>query len=210
MTRHLISHNVSIMNIITLFIPSAAIGYLLGSIPFGFLLAKLAGYGDIRRIGSGATGATNVLRTGHRWLALLTLLLDAAKGMAAVWLAAWIFAGGEAALIAGTAAVVGHVFPVWLGFKGGKGVATAVGVILALSWQVGLIVCVIWLLIALVSRISSVASLTAVTAAPLLMWWMSGDQAALFALAISALVIISHRENIARLIKRKEGKIKLR
>ena len=141
-------------------------GYLLGSIPFGLLLTKMAGLGDLRSIGSGNIGATNVLRTGRKDLAAVTLLGDAGKGAAAVLLAAAIW-GPEAAMIAGVAAFFGHVFPVWLGFKGGKGVATFIGILLALSWPVALAFCAIWLLVAVALRYSSLAALTAATASPM-------------------------------------------
>ena len=153
------------------YLAAALGGYLLGSIPFGLILSRLAGHGDIRRIGSGNIGATNVLRTGDKRLALATLLLDGGKGAAAVLLAAsW---GEQAALIAGGAVVLGHNFPVWLNFRGGKGVATTLGVLLALAWPVGLLVIAVWLASALAFRYSSLAALMALAASPLLMFWLA-------------------------------------
>mgnify|MGYP000247545230 CR=1 FL=1 len=139
---------------------AAALGYLLGSVPFGVVITRALGLGDLRKIGSGNIGATNVLRTGHKGAALATLLLDSGKGAIAVLLARWL--GGEgAALVAGAAAFLGHLFPVWLGFKGGKGVATFLGVMLALAWPVGIAACLTWLGVALTMRISSLAALVA-------------------------------------------------
>src|ERR1700761_2970323 len=148
-------------------------GYALGSIPFGLVLTRLAGLGDIRKIGSGNIGATNVLRTGNKPLALAVLLLDSGKGAVAVLLAARF--GENSALAAGLGAVLGHLYPVWLGFKGGKGVATTLGTLLALSWPVGLIACAVWLAMALIFRISSLAALTAMAAAPAAALFLSGS-----------------------------------
>src|SRR6185436_11932957 len=142
-----------------------AIGYLLGSIPFGYLLTRAAGLGDVRNVGSGNIGATNVLRTGHKGLAALTLLLDALKGTAAVLIGHWIGAHGGvailASLLAGLAAFLGHVFPVWLSFRGGKGVATYIGVLLGIDWRAAVAFCAIWLLVALLTRYSSLSALAA-------------------------------------------------
>lgn len=157
-----------------------AFGYALGSIPFGLLLTRFAGLGDIRAIGSGNIGATNVLRTGRKGLAALTLLLDGAKGTVAVILASQ-FGGPDAALMAGHGAVLGHLFPAWLGFRGGKGVATGLGVLIGLDWRIGLGACVVWLAMAAIFRRSSLSSLTAFAAAPILalylpLLWAPGDR----------------------------------
>lgn len=180
-------------------------GYLLGSIPFGLVLTRLAGLGDIRAIGSGNIGATNVLRTGNKPLALAVLLLDSGKGALAVLVAA-VF-GDDAALAAGLGAVLGHLFPVWLGFKGGKGVATTLGTLLALVWPAGLIACGLWLLMALIFRISSLAALTAVAAAPVATWFLRGPTFAAVILALAALVWIKHAANIRRLLAGTEPRI---
>jgi glycerol-3-phosphate acyltransferase PlsY len=181
-------------------------GYLLGSIPFGLLLARLAGLGDIRKIGSGSIGATNVLRTGRKGLAAATLLLDGGKGAAAVLLAAmW---GPDVQLTAALGALLGHLYPVWLRFKGGKGVATALGVLLAIAWQVGLAAGATWLVVAGLLRYSSVAGLAALATAPLYAWWFRGDlQLVELAAIIAAFVWLRHRANIVRLIKGQEPKI---
>jgi glycerol-3-phosphate acyltransferase PlsY len=178
-----------------------ALGYLLGAIPFGLLLTRLAGLGDIRAIGSGNIGATNVLRTGRRGLAAATLLLDAAKGAAAVLLVrGWLAPGVPAAMwLAALGAVIGHVFPLWLRFRGGKGVATALGVLLAACWPAGALACLIWLLVAVIGRRSSLAALIAVAASPLLVFVFAGPVALAPSLAIAALIVWRHRANIARL-----------
>ncbi len=180
-------------------------GYLLGSIPFGLILARAAGLGDVRKIGSGNIGATNVLRTGNKGLAALTLLLDALKGTAAVLVAArW---GGDLALLAGAAAFLGHIFPVWLGFKGGKGVATYLGVLLAVLWQAALVFAVVWITVAALTRYSSLAALVAAVAAPVSLYVFGYvDAAVLFAL-MTVVVFFKHRQNIARLIDRTESRI---
>ena len=181
-------------------------GYLLGSIPFGLLLARLAGLGDIRKLGSGNIGATNVLRTGRKGLAAATLLLDGGKGAAAVLLAGnW---GPDVQLMAGFGALFGHLYPVWLRFKGGKGMATALGLLLAFAWQVGLAACATWLLVAGLLRYSSLATLLSIAAAPFYAWWFKGDlQLVQFAVIVAAFVWLRHRANIARLIKGQEPKI---
>jgi acyl phosphate:glycerol-3-phosphate acyltransferase len=181
-------------------------GYLLGSIPFGLVLTRAAGLGDVRQIGSGNIGATNVLRTGSKGLATATLLLDALKGTAAVLIARYW--GAELGLLAGLGAFLGHLFPVWLGFKGGKGVATYIGVLFAMAWQAGLVFGVVWLAVAALTRYSSLAALVASIAAPLAAWFLlgSGDRAALLAI-MTFLVFIKHRENIARLRDGTESKI---
>jgi glycerol-3-phosphate acyltransferase PlsY len=181
-------------------------GYLLGSIPFGLLLTRMAGLGDVRQIGSGNIGATNVLRTGRKGLAAATLLLDAGKGAAAVLIAQlW---GPDMAVTAALGAVLGHLFPVWLGFKGGKGVATALGVLLALSLPLGALCCLTWLAVAFLFRYSSLAALAALGAAPLLSWYLLGDlQMVQLTGALAALVWLRHQQNIRRLLTGTEPKI---
>ena len=181
-------------------------GYFLGSIPFGLLLARLAGLGDIRSIGSGNIGATNVLRTGRKGLAAATLLLDAGKGAGAVLLAGlW---GPDPQLTAALGAVLGHIFPLWLRFRGGKGMATVLGVLLALAWQAGLAACATWLLVAGLLRYSSLATLLSVAAAPLYIWLFTRDLQLVELIAVLAAVVwIRHRVNIARLLKGEEPKI---
>jgi glycerol-3-phosphate acyltransferase PlsY len=188
--------------------PAAAIllGYLLGSIPFGLLLTRAAGLGDIRRIGSGNIGATNVLRTGNKALAAATLLLDAIKGAAAVLLAAWL-GGRDAGLWAGFAAVLGHAFPVWLGFKGGKAVATSYGVLIAAAWPVGIAAGAVWLIVAGLGRISSLASLVSFALAPILAWALADAALVKLALAIAVLVFARHHANIRRLLAGTEARI---
>src|SRR6516165_3121666 len=173
-----------------------ALGYLLGSIPFGLLLTKAAGGPDVRTIGSGNIGATNVLRTGRKGLAALTLLLDALKGTAAV-LIALVYGGYEASLAAGLAAFLGHLFPVWLKFKGGKGVATYIGLLLALAWPAAIVFCVVWLAVAALTRYSSLAALTASVVAPAFLWYEHNLQEAQVFLLLTALLWIMHRANIA-------------
>jgi glycerol-3-phosphate acyltransferase PlsY len=181
-------------------------GYLCGSIPFGLILTRLAGTKDIRSVGSGNIGATNVLRTGRKGLAAATLLGDALKGTAAVLIARYLW-GPQAAMIAGLGAFLGHVFPVWLGFKGGKGVATYIGVLLGLAWPVGVAFCLIWLAAAALTRYSSLAALVASAAAPVLLWINAEHaQALLFAL-LTALLWIMHRGNIVRLWQGTESRI---
>jgi acyl phosphate:glycerol-3-phosphate acyltransferase len=184
----------------------ALIAYLIGSIPFGLLLTKAAGLGDIRKVGSGNIGATNVLRTGNKGLAAVTLLLDGGKGTVAALLA-FRFGGPDMAIIAAVMVVVGHIFPVWLRFNGGKGVATALGVLLGLSWPVGLAACATWLAIAAIFRYSSLAALAAVAMAPVYMNYLASRQYAEAALFIALLVWLRHHQNIRRLLKREEPKI---
>jgi glycerol-3-phosphate acyltransferase PlsY len=182
-----------------------AFGYLLGSAPFGLLITRAAGLGDVRNIGSGNIGATNVLRTGNKGLAALTLLLDVLKGTAAV-LIAGIY-GPELALVAGFGAFLGHVFPVWLGFKGGKGVATYLGVLAGLAWKVALVFAAAWLAVALVMRYSSLAALVASLAVPLTLFYLGlVDYAVLFAV-MTVIVFIKHRANISRLLAGTESRI---
>ncbi|MGH6947456.1 MAG: glycerol-3-phosphate 1-O-acyltransferase PlsY [Kiloniellales bacterium] len=183
--------------------------YLLGSIPFGVILTRLAGLGDLRGIGSGNIGATNVLRTGRKDLAALTLLLDGAKGWVPTFLAGH-FWGPDAALVAALAALLGHILPLWLRFRGGKGVATALGAFLALAWQVGLLAMLVWVIAAVLSRYSSVASLLSVASAPLCFWFVVFDLQRLELTAVMALIIwIRHSENIGRLLKGTESKIEI-
>lgn len=183
------------------------LGYLLGSIPFGIVITRLAGTEDIRTIGSGNIGATNVLRTGRKGLAAATLLGDALKGTVAVLLARH-FWGGEAALLAGLGAFLGHLFPVWLKFKGGKGVATYLGILLGLNWQIFLAFAIIWLGVALASRYSSAAALTASALTPVFALVLGGSLPGVLLLAVlAALLWWKHSENISRLLAGTEGKI---
>ncbi|SDL88542.1 acyl-phosphate glycerol-3-phosphate acyltransferase [Paracoccus chinensis] len=185
---------------------AAALGYLLGSVPFGVVITRALGLGDLRKIGSGNIGATNVLRTGHKGAALATLLLDSGKGAIAVLLARAL--GGEgAALVAGAAAFLGHLFPVFLGFRGGKGVATFLGTLIALSWPIGLMACGLWLLTAAVTRISSLSALVAAAGAPVLALGFGARGLALAALFMAALIFLRHRANIARLVAGTEPRI---
>lgn len=183
----------------------AIIGYLLGSVPFGLLLTRLAGHGDIRRVGSGNIGATNVLRTGNKGLAALTLAFDFAKGAAAVAIGSrW---GPMAALAAGLFAVIGHMFPVWLGFRGGKGVATAFGALIVIAWPVALAAALVWLAVALATHYSSLAALVAAVAA-IVLGALTADRAtALVVTVIALLVILRHHANIRRLIAGSESRI---
>ena len=200
------------------------IGYLLGSIPFGLLLTKAAGLGDIRDIGSGNIGATNALRTGNRWVAAGTLIGDAAKGTVAVLLMAWVAhtTNGDIALLPGLAGlgaflghlypawlgfILGHCFPVWLKFKGGKGVSTFIGVLLALHWPVGLLFCVTWLVVAFISRYSSLSALVAAMLTPVYLAWLNQWPLVGLSAVLVLLIYIAHRENISRLIAGTESRI---
>lgn len=187
-------------------IVALSVGYLLGSIPFGLILTKLSGAGDIRSVGSGNIGATNVLRTGRKGLAAATLLGDLLKGAAAV-LIMRAFGGADAGLIAGLGAILGHIFPVWLGFKGGKGVATYIGVLLAVSWLLALAFGAIWIAVAALTRYSSLAGLTATAVTPFLLAYLVGARPALLFAVLSLIVWIMHRANIARLLAGTESKI---
>ncbi len=187
------------------YLVAAAAGYLLGSIPFGLVLTRLAGGADPRLIGSGNIGATNVLRTGSRPLAAATLVLDAGKGAAAALLLALM--DGTAGLIAGFFAVVGHNFPVWLKFKGGKGVATTLGLLLAVAWPAGLLSCATWLAVAALFRYSSLAALVALVLSPLFMSWVAVGPPVYMATALAVLAVIRHHANIQRLIGGDEPKI---
>ncbi len=181
--------------------------YLLGSVPFGLLLTKLAGLGDIRNMGSGNIGATNVLRTGNKQLAILTLFLDGGKGALAVWLGLAFTDNMFLAVLMGICAVLGHIYPVFLKFKGGKGVATAIGFYLMVSWELGLGVILIWLMIAFALRKSSAAAIAAIGAAPILAWFVDMPEYFLHLAALSALIIYKHKANIERLFKGTEPSI---
>ena len=185
-----------------------AVGYVFGSIPFGLLITRIAGLGDVRDIGSGNIGATNVLRTGRKGVAVATLLADILKGTVPVLLAGLF--GPEPAICAALGAVVGHCWPVWLKFKGGKGVATFIGVQLGLYWPLGLIFLAVWLGVAIVLHYSSVSSLTATALTPVWAALFGQWQLAELFILLGAIIFFSHRENIGRLLKREESKIKLR
>ena len=187
------------------FYAAAIAGYLLGSLPFGLLLTRLAGLGDIRAVGSGNIGATNVLRTGKKGLAAATLALDGGKGAAAVLIGGML--GPDMAVLAGAGAVVGHCFPIWLKFRGGKGVATFLGTMLAAAPLVGLAACAIWLAMAALFRYSSIASLTAVSLAPPLAYFLADLQRTELALLIAVIVVLRHHQNIRRLLTGREPKI---
>lgn len=180
-------------------------GYVLGSIPFGLVLTRFSGLGDVRNIGSGNIGATNVLRTGHKGLAALTLILDLAKGTGAV-LVGGIY-GPDVAIVAGLGAFVGHLFPVWIGFRGGKGVATACGILIALNWQTGLITLGLWVLILVTTRYSSLAALLGSVAAPALAYYFATPQIGEFTILITVIVWWRHWANIRRLISGTETRI---
>lgn len=187
---------------------AAVIGYLLGSIPFGLLLTRLAGYGDIREIGSGNIGATNVLRTGGKGIAAATLALDLLKGTGAV-LIGWEW-GETAVLAAAVAAVIGHMFPVWLGFRGGKGLATAFGVVIVIAWPLALGGFLLWLAVALIFHYSSLAALVATVAAAVAAGFVVDPERAVVIALIAVLVILRHHENIRRLFAGTESRISLR
>jgi glycerol-3-phosphate acyltransferase PlsY len=181
-------------------------GYLLGSIPFGLILTRAAGGPDVRTIGSGNIGATNVLRTGRKGLAAATLICDALKGTLAVMVVAR-YASYEASLLAGFGAFIGHLFPVWLNFKGGKGVATYIGLLIGIYWPCAVIFCAIWLVVAVISRYSSLSALIASALTPLAFWLLAQPQAAAWFLLMTVLLWITHRTNIRRLLDGSEGKI---
>ena len=184
---------------------AAAIGYLLGSVPFGLVLTRLAGLGDVRHIGSGSIGATNVLRTGNKVIAGLTLLLDVAKGFAACLIG--VVWGPVAMLAAAGAVILGHMFPVWLGFRGGKGVATALGVLIAIAWPLAIAAAVLWLLIAIVFQYSSLAALVAAVISAIAAAFMFEPARAGLIAGIALLIILRHHENIRRLLDGSEGRI---
>jgi len=199
------------------FLIAAVMSYLLGSIPFGLLLTRAAGLGDVRKIGSGNIGATNVLRTGRRGLAAATLVLDTLKGVVAVTIAKYLWPG-DTVFIAAVAVFLGHCFPIWLGFKGGKGVATFIGILLGIAWPVGVIFCAVWLFIAVTQKMSSLSALTSAVTAPIfayvvwLMGWApdaDGTKFAATAALLAAILIYNHRANIGRLIQGTEPKIEL-
>lgn len=182
------------------------IGYALGSIPFGLILTRLAGHGDVRDIGSGNIGATNVLRTGNKVLAAATLLLDGLKGTAAVLIADALYGQG-AALFAGLGAFIGHVYPVWLKFRGGKGVATFLGVVAALQPPFALVFCAIWIAVAYFGRMSSLAGITATLAVPLIFYLRGHVEYAVLTAILAALLLWTHRDNIRRLLSGTESRI---
>ena len=184
----------------------AAIGYLLGSVPYGMIVAKALNLGNLREIGSGNIGATNVLRTGNKKAAALTLIFDAGKGAVAVLLAR-AFAAEDAVQLAALAAFLGHCFPIWLGFKGGKGVATHLGIMWALAWPIGLACCVTWLIVAAVVRYSSLAALMAAGFAPMFGVWQRTDEMIILLIVLAVLVYIRHASNITRLRAGTETKI---
>jgi acyl phosphate:glycerol-3-phosphate acyltransferase len=197
---------------IGIYIAAAVIGYLLGSIPFGLILTRLAGTQDLRSIGSGNIGATNVLRTGRKGLAAATLLLDALKGTAAVILAAYLARGTDAvfanaAMLAALGAFLGHLFPVWLKFKGGKGVAVYIGVLLGLFWPGAVVFCVLWLATAYTTRYSSLSALVAAFITPIFLWWFGHPALASLFAVLTLLLFWMHRENIKRLQAGKESRI---
>jgi glycerol-3-phosphate acyltransferase PlsY len=182
------------------------IGYLLGSIPFGMVLTKLAGTQDLRSVGSGNIGATNVLRTGRKGLAAATLIGDALKGTVAVIIAGY-FGGPNAAMVAGLGAFLGHLYPVWLKFNGGKGVATYIGVLIGLFWPAAVLFCVVWLATAFTTRYSSLSALGAAFVTPLFLWWLGQPALAALFVVLTLLLFYKHRENIKRLQTGTEGKI---
>ena len=181
--------------------------YLLGSVPFGIVITRALGLGDLRQIGSGNIGATNVLRTGNKGAALATLLLDAGKGGIAVLIARALTGAEDAAQLAGFAAFLGHLYPVWLGFKGGKGVATFLGTLLALAWPIGLAACATWLVTAFISRISSLSALVAAAAVPLWMWAFGYGPMIGLGTVLALMVIWRHKANISRILAGTEPKI---
>jgi glycerol-3-phosphate acyltransferase PlsY len=189
-----------------LFVPAIGLAYLLGSIPFGLLITRLGGVGDIRKMGSGNIGATNVLRTGRKGLAALTLLLDAGKGFIAVWLPFTYF-GPDVTFFTAIFVVIGHIFPIWLGFRGGKGVATMLGVMLGLSFVSGIATIAVWIIIALAFRYSSLAALVAVTLAPVFGYFLGSPQIGAIAFILALFVWAKHAGNIRRLITGGESQI---
>ena len=184
----------------------AIFGYLLGSVPFGLVITRALGLGDLRQIGSGNIGATNVLRTGNKGAALATLLLDSGKGAIAVLLARH-FGGEASAILAGGAAFLGHCFPIWLRYKGGKGVATFLGTVIALNWPLGLIACTTWALTAAITRISSLSALLAAALAPVFAWGLGRTDIAAVAAFMAVLIFIRHHANISRLLAGTEPRI---
>jgi len=191
---------------ITTALTALALGYLLGSIPFGLLFAFLSGAGDVRKIGSGSIGATNVLRTGKKWAAALTLLFDAGKGVFAVLLMRYLF-GTDASLLAAFAAFLGHLYPVWLRFKGGKGIAVSLGILLAVNWPMALVGMATWLVVFAGFRISSLSALATAVAVPVCMILFATPHETILAIALAILVFIAHRANIRRLIRGEEPRV---
>ena len=191
-----------------IFLPWIAGAYLLGAIPFGLLITRLAGIGDIRKMGSGNIGATNVLRSASKGMAALTLLLDGGKGFVAVW-APFSYFGPDVAFFTSIAVVLGHMFPVWLKFRGGKGVATMLGVMLGLSWQAGIVTIAVWLIVAMAFRYSSLAALVAVALAPVFGWFLGAPQIGAIAFILAVFVWAKHAGNIRRLFAGEEGRINL-
>ena len=189
------------------YVLTAIIAYLAGSIPFGLILVNITGAGNLREIGSGNIGATNVLRTGHKNIAIATLILDCGKGGITVIVAQ--SHGLDLAVIAGVCSVVGHIFPIWLKFRGGKGVATVLGVLLAIAWQVGLTAVATWLIIAAIFRYSSLAAILALTLSTVYAWYLPDTNVSIMTTLIAGLSILRHKENMWRLIKGNESKIKL-
>ena len=189
------------------YVLTAIIAYLAGSIPFGLILVNITGAGNLREIGSGNIGATNVLRTGHKNIAIATLILDCGKGGVTVTVAQ--SHGLDLAVISGVCSVVGHIFPIWLKFRGGKGVATVLGVLLAIAWQVGLTAVATWLIIAAIFRYSSLAAILALTLSTVYAWYLPDTNVSIMTTLIAGLSILRHKENMWRLIKGKESKIKL-
>src|SRR5476649_1660502 len=185
---------------------AAVFGYLLGSIPFGLLVTRLAGLQDIREIGSGNIGATNVLRTGRKGLAAATLICDMLKGTLAVLIAGY-FGGPDAAMLAALGAFLGHLFPVWLNFKGGKGVAVYIGVLIGLFWPAAVVFCAMWLAVAVTSRYSSLSALVASFVTPIFLWWFGHAALASLFVVLTLLLFYMHRENIKRLQAGTEGRI---
>lgn len=191
-----------------IFLPPIGLAYLLGSVPFGLLITRLAGAGDIRKMGSGNIGATNVLRSSNKGLAAVTLLLDGGKGFVAVWLA-FTYLGPDVTFFTAIAVVLGHIFPIWLRFRGGKGVATMLGVLLGLSWQTGFATIALWLVIAIVFRYSSLAALVAVTLAPVIGYFLGSPQIGAIAFILAVFVWARHASNIRHLISGGETQINL-
>jgi glycerol-3-phosphate acyltransferase PlsY len=188
------------------FVAAVMVAYLIGSIPFGLVLTRLAGLGDVRRIGSGNIGATNVLRTGNKGLALATLLLDGGKGTFAVAVGG-VYWGPDIAIVCALGVLVGHLFPVWLRFRGGKGVATGLGVLFALAWPVGLAACLTWLAVAAIFRYSSLSALLAFAAAPAYAWWLAVPQTMEFSAFMAVVIWLTHAGNIRRLVRGEETRI---
>ncbi len=191
---------------LTLLIVAAVLAYLLGSVPFGVVVTRAMGLGDLRQIGSGNIGATNVLRTGNKGAALVTLLLDGGKGAVAVLLARWLV-GEDSAQVAGLAAFLGHLYPVWLRFRVGKGVATFLGVLLALNWIVGIAVCLTWLLSAVVTRTSSIAALVAAASSGLWILALTDGSLLILSLVLTVLIYVRHSANLKRIKAGTEPKI---